>query len=49
MNELQVLKYNENEIRTVIKDGQPWDVLGIQIKRETPTRPDFIGGAGGTQ
>ena len=47
MNELQIFKYEENEIRIVQRDGQPWwvlkdvcDVLGISKYRDTATRID---------
>ena len=27
MNELQVFSYNSSEVRTVMRDGEPWFVL----------------------
>jgi prophage antirepressor-like protein len=47
MNELQVFNFQSNEVRTVVKDGEPWwvlkdvcDVLGIQNPTQDAIRLD---------
>ena len=47
MNEMQIFQYENNEIRTVLKDGEPWwvlkdvcQILGISKHRDTASRLD---------
>ena len=47
MNEMQIFHYENNEIRTILKDGEPWWVLkdvcqtlGISKHRDTASRLD---------
>ena len=47
MNELQIFNYQSNEVRTIMKDGEPWfclkdvcAVLGITKYRDVATRLD---------
>ena len=47
MNEMQIFHYENNEIRTILKDGEPWwvlkdvcQILGISKHRDTASRLD---------
>ena len=47
MNELTIFNYNSKEIRTIIKNGEPWwvlkdvcDVLGLSNSRKVAERLD---------
>ena len=47
MNEMQIFQYENNEIRTVLKDGEPWwvlkdvaDILGIENHKDLRKRLD---------
>lgn len=47
MNEIQIFNYNDNQVRAVIKDNEPWfvlkdvcEVLGISKYRDTADRLD---------
>ena len=42
MNEMQIFQYENNKIRTILKDGEPWWVLKdvcqvLELKREDRT------------